>query len=553
MRQLFKRLSILIISLFVLFEIPNIKVFADDEFDFGIEQKVFTSENIPNMLSTDKLVFTKTPSVYLRDKYYWPEDREYTGIPAVAVVGDRIWVVWQTGDNGEPKPRNYLILTYSDDYGETWIDSFYTVEGFTLSDGEYTNMTIGTPLLHADNKGQLWLFFGFHNYKFSVLIRNPEASAKDIAYDDPAIIYQGATSASGLTVIQTEDGKEEWYFCTDQSFADATTIYYSSSTNKKKGWKTKGVAKTNIPAGDDKNKFHEAMLIEKNDGTFWMLKRIEKGYMGGIEQSFSYDRGKTWTAYEANLLEPFIGPGSKFAFVKLSSGNILLVNHATTESRSLLYAYLSTDDGETWPYKLALDLRDNVSYPDVYEVDGTIYCVWDKGRTIEQEIRLSIFTEKDIIAGSFVTEKSRDKLCVHKKSSLSDIKEITNEGYVNTITVPVGTSAESIIEMLPKTLTIVDDNENTITLEGSWNTSGYIKTKKGTYTVNFLATNYPANTQDVYNLLVVNVVVESSGNEEQSNNKGCTSSIDASVGLVMALVCLVFIKLKQKNRRGENL
>ena len=92
-----------------------------------------------------------------------------------------------------------------------------------------------------------------------------------------------------------------------------------------------------------------------------LASRLEGGAGGGIERSISKDYGYTWSSYEINLEEPFIGPGSKVHLMGLASGSLVMINHATTTSRALLYAYLSVDNGETWPYKVALDLRNDLS------------------------------------------------------------------------------------------------------------------------------------------------------------------------------------------------
>lgn len=54
-------------------------------------------------------------------------------------------------------------------------------------------------------------------------------------------------------------------------------------------------------------------------------------------------------------------------------------NVKSWKGRSHLTAMLSEDDGETWPYTLLLDERNEVSYPDAKEADnGYIYVTRDK-------------------------------------------------------------------------------------------------------------------------------------------------------------------------------
>ena len=79
---------------------------------------------------------------------------------------------------------------------------------------------------------------------------------------------------------------------------------------------------------------------------------------------------------------------------------------------------LSEDDGKTWKYKLLLDGRKDVSYPDAKETDdGYIYITYDRERGAflnsyeevyknAREVIISKITEEDIIAGELVSEKS---------------------------------------------------------------------------------------------------------------------------------------------------
>ena len=144
----------------------------------------------------------------------------------------------------------------------------------------------------------------------------------------------------------------------------------------------------------------EHMIVERKDGTLWMLMRIKDG----IAESISNDGGVTWSAPTRSAIE---GPGSRFYISRLRSGRLLLVNHlgfARTgpgpEKRSHMTALLSGDDGKTWPHKLLLDERKEVSYPDAVEAeDGRLYIIYDRGRYSEREILMAATSENDILAG----------------------------------------------------------------------------------------------------------------------------------------------------------
>jgi len=68
-------------------------------------------------------------------------------------------------------------------------------------------------------------------------------------------------------------------------------------------------------------------------------------------------------------------------------------------------AYLSEDDGKTWPWQLPLDRRDLISYPDGFQFpDGRIMVVYDRFRD-SGEMLSAVFTEEDIMAGKDVSGK----------------------------------------------------------------------------------------------------------------------------------------------------
>ena len=126
--------------------------------------------------------------------------------------------------------------------------------------------------------------------------------------------------------------------------------------------------------------FDENMIVEKKDGSLWMLVRT----FDGIGESFSTDGGYTWTPGQKSHID---GPCSRFHISRLKSGRLLLINHYQFDQRidledimhqgnvkkwkgrSHLSALLSEDDGQTWPYSLLLDERNEVSYPDAKEAD----------------------------------------------------------------------------------------------------------------------------------------------------------------------------------------
>ena len=103
----------------------------------------------------------------------------------------------------------------------------------------------------------------------------------------------------------------------------------------------------------------------------------------------------------------FPGPDSRFFLRRLRSGRLLLISNDSPCARERLSAFLSEDDGLSWPYRLLLDNRKQVSYPDAAESPaGTISLIYDCNRCNGGYIFLSQITEEDILAGSLVTPAS---------------------------------------------------------------------------------------------------------------------------------------------------
>jgi predicted neuraminidase len=146
------------------------------------------------------------------------------------------------------------------------------------------------------------------------------------------------------------------------------------------------------------------MITELKDGRLWMLIRTNAGFLW---ESYSSDKGLTWSEGQQSSI---ITPGSRFFIRRLSSGNLLLVNHATSASRSRLTAMISTDDGITWNNGLLLDERAGISYPDgVEDADGNIWITYDYDRIGSRNpnqygyIYMAKFREEDVIQGRDVS------------------------------------------------------------------------------------------------------------------------------------------------------
>ena len=144
----------------------------------------------------------------------------------------------------------------------------------------------------------------------------------------------------------------------------------------------------------------EHMVYEKENGSLRMFVRNRPT----LYESISSDNGCTWSAEKDTGIP---NPCSRFHIKRLPTGRLLMINHANGQTRNQLCAYLSEDDGVTWPYKLLLDERDGVSYPDAcLGPDGSVYVTYDRGRFTDLEILYARITETEILHGYLMNADS---------------------------------------------------------------------------------------------------------------------------------------------------
>jgi hypothetical protein len=156
----------------------------------------------------------------------------------------------------------------------------------------------------------------------------------------------------------------------------------------------------------------EPMIIERADGTLWMLIRMRYG----LGETLSRDGGNSWSIITPAAIKHTV---SRFFIRRLNSGNLLLVKHGPINERTRreqLTAFISKDDGATWKGGLMLDERHPVSYPDgIQAPDSRIYVVYDHGRYpgTAREILMAVFTEADVLRGE-PSEKTRLRVLISR-------------------------------------------------------------------------------------------------------------------------------------------
>ena len=308
------------------------------------------------------------------------------GRPGAMIIGmdrspkGRIWGCWTgTGD----KKDGYFILAMSDDGGVKWSKPRLVVGARTKPEQKLHGALVGN--LWTDPKGRLWLFFdqqlGDPQGRITNwFIRCDNPDATDPKWSEPVRFAEGCT-LNKPTVL-----KNGYWLLPVSDWHKKTARVYASN-DEGSSWNERGSLK--FPDWE----FDEHMVVELRDGRLWMLARTK----GNPHESFSDDNGKTWSEPKPSAI---VNLNARFFLRRLASGNLLLVKNGPIDARlprrSSLTAFLSTDDGKTWPKSLLLDDRAEVSYPDGFQApDGGIHILYDWNRHTDAEILHVAFTEAD--------------------------------------------------------------------------------------------------------------------------------------------------------------
>jgi len=318
------------------------------------------------------------------------ENWQWMGIPTIERASNgRLWCSFFTGGPKEPDPANCILLSTSQDNGDSWsapqiiIDLPGSARAFD-------------PTLWHDPEGRLWLIYNKADLvtrDFSIWAITTEQSAMaDPQWSSPRKIEVDAPFAFRLnkpTVLATGEWllPATWAETTPTGWFPDTRLLQgvAISTDCGRTWKLHG--------GVDSPPWAlENMIVERRDGRLWMLIRTGGGV---IWESFSTDRGRTWSDGSPTTL---VNPGVRFFIRRLASGRLLLINTFDPKCRKGLRACLSDLQDEIgFPAGLELDSRDNVSYPDAVQAsDGLIYAVHDCDRSGVGEILLDVFSEPEM-------------------------------------------------------------------------------------------------------------------------------------------------------------
>ncbi|MBN2451010.1 MAG: exo-alpha-sialidase [Lentisphaeria bacterium] len=335
---------------------------------------------------------------------YGPEARKYQGIPGIErAPGGRLWAVWYAGKVHEDR-YNYVCCATSADDGRTWSDLKFVID----PDGDGPLRT-SDPCLWLSPEGRLWLFWWMNgdgaNQLNAMTADNPDD--ENPTWSEPRRICPGVMMCKPIVAA---DGT--WLLPTAVWRGEGSCRVVASQ-DQGRTWELRGTA--TIPDPKDRN-CDEPMLVQRRDGSLWMLVRTAYG----IGETTSRNMGRTWTPVTPSAIPH---PAARFFLRRLRSGNLLLVKHGTMEGktgRTHLTAFLSVDDGTTWKGELLLDERATVSYPDgTQSPDGVVRLIYDWNRADDKHILMAAFTEADVLAGRDVSGRLRLRVLVNRATGIN--------------------------------------------------------------------------------------------------------------------------------------
>lgn len=342
-------------------------------------------------------------------KPFYACHRVWQGIPGIAhTPGGRTFISFYSGGVAE-EYGNFAAVIRSDD-GKSFTEPI----AVALKEGEYRCFD---PVLWLDPLGRLWFIWNVMPGEevFASICEDPDADeliwGEEFQIGRGIMMNKPAVSANGEWLFPIAIWRRDIYAeMRERGLVpeDVAGAYLYKTCDHGKTFTRLGFA-------DVANRsFDEHMVYEREDGSLRMLVRLEKGQEKGIAESISRDGGLTWS----EGVPVYEGPSSRFFIQKLPSGRVLFINHHDFTGRNNLTAFLSEDDGKTFPYRLLLDERKSVSYPDAQLcADGFIRITYDHLRgcfkssleevySYPREILVAKITEEDILAGKLVSKGS---------------------------------------------------------------------------------------------------------------------------------------------------
>lgn len=319
--------------------------------------------------------------------------RTYQGVPSMTRVGKRLWAVWfaDTSPTAWETTGTFLVLSYSDDYGDTWSKEFYLVPVHPDTD------RAADPWLWQAPDGKLWVIYFQSGGKmpfdgqlgiWANVIPNPLSA--EPTFEPGFWLTDGIANRPFLY-------RGQWYLPSDYLLGNPARfkdrvgkrIYALDWANHRATYAGR-IPKT--PNSD----YNEMSFVELKDGSLLNQSRSYDGIYQSLAPAgtLNFPAPTRWTFYPS--------VPSRHMIARSPSGRLLSVfNQSVAAGRTDLTIAFSDDDGKTWPYAYIFDRRPNISYPDIdFAENGDVLVSYDRGRNSYKEIWLARIVESSIVDGA---------------------------------------------------------------------------------------------------------------------------------------------------------
>lgn len=301
------------------------------------------------------------------------------------------------------------------------------------------------PSLHVDGRGRLWLFHAaiLANTWESTLLQARVSSRwrfrGPVRWDsmEPVLLAPGEEFLrlveANLPRLQSEQSRLDLTPRQQREvseFIDGVRLGSTNSLYRRLGWMPRahltqvggrwllplyhdGYSLSMVAISDDQGRSWrpsapivglgnvQPSLTVRRDGTVVAWMRDNGPPPQRLLRAESRDGGETWTQAEDSEIP---NPGSGAEVVVLSSGEWVFIGNDTESGRHSLAAWLSDDEGGTWPHRRRLALAPpgggSFSYPSLIQArDGALHATWSEVRGGLETIRHARFNRAWIRSG----------------------------------------------------------------------------------------------------------------------------------------------------------
>ena len=213
-----------------------------------------------NLQTPPKIVHD--PGNYYR---YSEHARKFTGIASLAVSpNDRIWATWYAGSTPREDENNYVVLSSSRDGGQSW-------EEILVVDPDRTGpVRAYDPQVWVDPDNNLWFFWTQNTIGYDGTVAGVWFMKTDTPDDKDAVWTKPVRLADGVMMNKpTVLSNGEWLFPVSTWRETDNSAKVLVSNDRVKTFNLRGACHLS----KEDREFDEHLVVEKKDGTWWMLIR----------------------------------------------------------------------------------------------------------------------------------------------------------------------------------------------------------------------------------------------------------------------------------------